>query len=217
MPTNSLRHTRKLLGRGLNRLTAITVRHSPQIRDVGIPCYTPATCSYPTASQHVKLSQEKKQLRQLFTNDHESPTETKISKSPAMRSLYNWGALVLLLLTSLSSCTSTAGSKLLLPADFTPPQVFKHSNLLRTIDLTRPYARETIAAVVENVSKVPQSEYYLPVSKETLPKVSYVEAKDKKSTGDVFVVTLVEFSEERYILDPRIRNREMGENNCTNN
>lgn len=125
-----------------------------------------------------------------------------------MRSLYNWGALVLPLFTSLSSCASTtAGSKLLLPADFTPPQVFKHSNLLRTIDLTRPYARETIAAVVENVSKGPQSEYYLPVSKETLPKVSYVEAKDKKSTGDVFVVTPVEFSEERYMLDPRICNR----------
>lgn len=132
-----------------------------------------------------------------------------------MRSLYNWSALVLPLLASLSSCAFTiAGSKILLPADFKPPQVFKHSNLLRTIDLTRPYARETIAAVIENVSKVPQSEYYLPISKETLPKVSYVEARDKKGTGDMFVVTPVEFNEQRYMLDPpRICNWEMEKNN----
>lgn len=123
-----------------------------------------------------------------------------------MRSPYNWGALVLPLLTSLSSCASTTAGSKLLPADFTPPQVFKHSNLLRTIDLTRPYARETIAAVVENLSKIPQSEYYLPVSKETLPKVSYVEARDKKGTGDLFVVTPVELSEQRYMLDPKTCN-----------
>lgn len=106
-----------------------------------------------------------------------------------MRSLYNWGALVLPLFTSLA-------------ASFTPPQVFQHSNLLRTIDLSKPYARETVAAVVENVSGEPQSEYYLPVDKSVLPRLSYVEARDKKGAGEAFVVTPVEFDEQRYVQFP---------------
>jgi oligosaccharyltransferase complex subunit alpha (ribophorin I) len=109
-----------------------------------------------------------------------------------MRSLHNWGALV-----SLFATLAAAAEQLVFPADFTPPQVFKQSNLLRTIDLTKPYAREIIAAVVENISKQPQSEFYLPVDKATLPKLSYVEARNKKGSGEEFVVTPVEYNDDR--------------------
>ncbi|KAI5847764.1 Ribophorin I [Morchella snyderi] len=108
-----------------------------------------------------------------------------------MRSLHNWGALL-----SLFATLAAAAEQLVLPADFTPPQVFKQSNLLRTIDLTKPYAREIIAAVVENISEQPQSEFYLPVDKATLPKLSYVEARNKKGSGEEFVVTPVEYNDD---------------------
>src|SRR4051794_28778901 len=64
---------------------------------------------------------------------------------------------------------------------FSPPQVFKNTNLLRTVDMSRGLVKETIAVIIENTSEQPQSEYYLgPFSLDELEMVSYVEAKDKK-------------------------------------
>ncbi|KAF3939351.1 hypothetical protein ABW19_dt0205844 [Dactylella cylindrospora] len=59
------------------------------------------------------------------------------------------------------------------------PQVFKNTNLLRTIDGSKGYIKETIAVIIENISDKPQTEYYIPFS---VPgsAVSYVECKDKK-------------------------------------
>lgn len=77
-------------------------------------------------------------------------------------------------------------------AAFTPPQVFKNSNLLRTIDLSRPYVKETTAVIVENVSEKPQTEYYVPFAKDVVPKISSIEARDKKGDLGDFEVKLVE-------------------------
>ncbi|KAF3923477.1 hypothetical protein ABW21_db0208270 [Orbilia brochopaga] len=60
------------------------------------------------------------------------------------------------------------------------PQVFKNTNLLRTIDASKGYIKETIAVIIENTSDKPQTEYYLPFSVPGSSAVSFVECKDKK-------------------------------------
>lgn len=96
---------------------------------------------------------------------------------------------LLALATSLASCSSAE--------PFSPPQVFKNVNLLRTVDLIKPYVKETIAAIVENVSKEPQSEYYVPFPKDVVPKISSVEAIDKKGSLGDFKTELMEADPER--------------------
>ncbi|KAF3308307.1 dolichyl-diphosphooligosaccharide--protein glycosyltransferase subunit 1 [Orbilia oligospora] len=60
------------------------------------------------------------------------------------------------------------------------PPVFKNTNLLRTIDASKAYVKETIAVIIENTSHQPQTEYYLPLLVPGSSAVSYVECKDKK-------------------------------------
>ena len=86
----------------------------------------------------------------------------------------------------------TLTTSLVSAATFTPPQVFKNSNLLRTIDLSRPYVRETTAVVVENVSEEPQTEYYVPFARDVVTKISSIEARDKKGNLGDFEAKLVE-------------------------
>ena len=61
------------------------------------------------------------------------------------------------------------------------PQVFRHANLLRTIDLTKPYVRDSTAVVVENISNTTQTEYLWGIPLSLAPKMSYLEVKEKKS------------------------------------
>src|SRR5271170_4793843 len=61
------------------------------------------------------------------------------------------------------------------------PQVFHHTNLLRTIDLTKPYIRDSTAVVVENISNTTQTEYFWPIPSEIGSKMSYLEAREKKT------------------------------------
>lgn len=92
---------------------------------------------------------------------------------------------------------SSPTSELLLPADFKPPQVFKHSNLLRSIDLTKTYVRQVIAAIVETTSDKPQDEYYFPLPQHLVETVSVIEARDKKGGPGEFEVTPVVFNPKR--------------------
>jgi oligosaccharyltransferase complex subunit alpha (ribophorin I) len=116
-----------------------------------------------------------------------------------MRSFFTRGALLLSsLLVAVSAASSKPESKLILPADFAPPQVFRNTNLLRTIDLTRPYSREVIVVIVENVSGEEQSQYFLPFGKDAAEKVSYIEARDKKGHRGEFEVSKAEADPERY-------------------
>lgn len=127
-----------------------------------------------------------------------------------MRSLQNWGALLLPLssLFSLTSCSS-ADSTLDLPKDFVPPQVFKNSNLLRTIDITKPYVRETVAMVIDNISKEPQAEYYVPIPKGIIENISYLEAKGEDGPH---VVNTAVFDSERFVFSlVGIPNRRFGD------
>ncbi|KAI5807124.1 Ribophorin I [Geopyxis carbonaria] len=93
---------------------------------------------------------------------------------------------------TLALTSSAPAQSVSVPAGFTPPQVFKNTNLLRNIDITRPYTREIIAVIVENISDKPQSEYYVPFDAALAEDVSYVEARDKKGPGGEFVVAKVD-------------------------
>lgn len=72
-------------------------------------------------------------------------------------------------------------SKQVLPSTFKPPQVFKNANLMRSINLDKGYARETVNVVIENIDSKPQSEYYVPFETSLLPNIGGLEVKDKKA------------------------------------
>jgi oligosaccharyltransferase complex subunit alpha (ribophorin I) len=97
-----------------------------------------------------------------------------------MRSFLARGAVLLTsLFVAIAQATPETAPQLNLPEKFAPPPVFKNTNLLRNIDLTKPYQREVIAVVVENISKEPQTDYYIPFDKEVAERISYIEARDK--------------------------------------
>jgi hypothetical protein len=79
-------------------------------------------------------------------------------------------SMLLALLVCLSSCVYGA-----------IPQNFQHTNLLRTIDLTKPYVRDSTALILENVGDSAQTEYYWGIPAELDSKLSYLEVKEKKS------------------------------------
>jgi hypothetical protein len=89
-------------------------------------------------------------------------------------------------------------SRQVLASTFKPPQVFKNANLVRTTNLDKSYARETVNVIVENVDSKPQTEYYLPFDSSLISRVGGFEVKDKKSPekGN-FKVEVAEFDTER--------------------
>ena len=89
-------------------------------------------------------------------------------------------------------------SRQVLASTFRPPQVFKNTNLVRTTNLDKSYARETVNIIIENIDSKPQTEYYLPFDSSLIAKVGGFEVKDKKSPekGN-FKVEVAEFDTER--------------------
>lgn len=79
-------------------------------------------------------------------------------------------ALILLVLCSSSSAVLAS-----------IPQSFQHTNLLRTVDLTKPYIRESTALILENISNSTQTEYYWGIPLDIVPKLSYLEVKEKRT------------------------------------
>jgi oligosaccharyltransferase complex subunit alpha (ribophorin I) len=78
---------------------------------------------------------------------------------------------LLLFLVTLSSSSVTASV----------PQLFHNTNLLRTIDLTKPYIRDTTAVIIENISNTTQTEYLWGIPLSLASKMSYLEAREKKA------------------------------------
>lgn len=90
----------------------------------------------------------------------------------------------------------TVDSRVLLPKDFSPPQVFKHVNLVRNTNLEKGYVRETINVVVENQDKEPQSTYYIPFPSDVFGRVGGLQVRDKKDSKKTsFPVTSTELVE----------------------
>ncbi|KAG0021967.1 proteasome regulatory particle base subunit [Podila clonocystis] len=61
------------------------------------------------------------------------------------------------------------------------PQVFRITNLLRTIDLTQTLVRETTSAAILNTGTEPQSEYYFPVDQAYSPNLALITAENRKT------------------------------------
>jgi oligosaccharyltransferase complex subunit alpha (ribophorin I) len=103
-------------------------------------------------------------------------------------------------LPAAAKVTGAAVSKIALPSTFTPPQVFKNANLVHVISLEKNFAKENINVVIENVSKEPQDEYFLPFSAEQMERVGGFEVKDRKdATVTGFAVEPVEFDPPRCV------------------
>jgi len=77
-------------------------------------------------------------------------------------------------------------SKQMLSGTFEPPQVFQHTNLVRTVNLEKEYPRETINLVVENIDSKPQQDYYLPFPQDLIARVGGLDVKDKNKPDAIF-------------------------------
>jgi oligosaccharyltransferase complex subunit alpha (ribophorin I) len=77
-------------------------------------------------------------------------------------------------------------SKRMLSGTFEPPQVFQHTNLVRTVNLEKEYPRETINLVVENIDSKPQQDYYLPFPQDLIARVGGLDVKDKNKPDAIF-------------------------------
>jgi oligosaccharyltransferase complex subunit alpha (ribophorin I) len=106
-------------------------------------------------------------------------------------------AVSLLSLSSLAVASPYNVSAKALPATFSPPQVFENSNLVRTLNLERSYARDTVNVVVKNIADSPQNEYYYAIPREHITRVGGFEARDKKASDQTpFAVQLVKTDTE---------------------
>jgi hypothetical protein len=84
------------------------------------------------------------------------------------------------------------------------PQSFQHTNLLRTVDLTKPYIRESTALILENTSNTTQTEYYWGIPLDIAPELSYLEVKEKK-TGATELFPIERVVEGHSYLPPTSR------------
>ena len=122
---------------------------------------------------------------------------------PSIAMRFFIAAVLGLLTPSLAAASTnfTAPSRLALPADFKPPQVFRNTNLVRNINLEKSYVRETVNVVVENVGELPASEYYAPFPSEVFHRVGGFEVRDKKTPENGrFNVVVTETDQPRYVL-----------------
>lgn len=119
-------------------------------------------------------------------------------------------ALLSFVSTALASA-STETSKVILPTDFKPPQVFKNANLVHVISLEKNYVKEQINVLVENVASEPQTDYYVPFTADQLSRVGGFEVKDRKdASAGPFAAEVVEYDALRYLFvaDPDMYHRD---------
>lgn len=96
-----------------------------------------------------------------------------------------------------SNLTEPLSSHQILP-EFKPPQVYKHVNLVRNINLEKSYVRETINVVVENTDVDPQDVYFFPFDVRSIGHVGGFEVRDKKEPSKPsFPAEVVEFDPNR--------------------
>jgi oligosaccharyltransferase complex subunit alpha (ribophorin I) len=95
--------------------------------------------------------------------------------------------------------TSSSSSKYILPSNFRPLEVFKNVNLVRNINLEKSFTRETINAVIENISKEPQDEYFLPFEAQTMARIGGLEVRDMNyANKGPYQVDMTAYDLERY-------------------
>lgn len=100
---------------------------------------------------------------------------------------------------SKSTTTKPAAAQNILPSTFTPPQVFKNTNIVRAINLEKSYPRNVVNVVIENVSPEAQDEYYIPFTTAQAEKLGNLEVKDNKDlTSPSFSFEAVSIDGARY-------------------
>jgi len=62
----------------------------------------------------------------------------------------------------------------------TPPQVWKNANLVHIVSVEKNYVKDNINVVVENISKQPQDEYFVPLTADEASRIGGIEVKDRK-------------------------------------
>lgn len=118
-----------------------------------------------------------------------------------MKILYRAAALLTLVVSCIAE-TAASGESLsshqILPHNFTPLQVFKNTNLVRSINLDKGYVKESITVAIENISKEPQSEYYIPFDAATISRVGNLYVRDKDNAAKPSLkAEVVEFDAQR--------------------
>lgn len=104
------------------------------------------------------------------------------------------------LVASAATETTSRTSKINLPVEFKPPQVFKNVNLVHIVSLEKIYVKEQINIQIENVASQPQDEYFLPFTALQLSRVGGLEVQDRKdASAGSFVVEVVEYDSLRYV------------------
>ncbi|KAF9926629.1 proteasome regulatory particle base subunit [Linnemannia zychae] len=61
------------------------------------------------------------------------------------------------------------------------PQTWKITNLLRTLDLSKPIIREITSAAVQNTGEQHQTDYYFPVDQAYSDNLAYISAENRKT------------------------------------
>ena len=70
----------------------------------------------------------------------------------------------------------------------TVPQTLKITNLLRTLDLSKPLIREITSAALQNIATEDISEYYVPIDQAYTDHLAHISAENRK-TKETLLVT----------------------------
>lgn len=93
-----------------------------------------------------------------------------------------------------SATAESQTSKVILPRDFKPPQVFKNANLVHIVSLEKNYVKEQINVLIENVASEPQDQYYIPFTADQVSRIGGFEVKDRKNAdAGLFAADVVEY------------------------
>jgi hypothetical protein len=146
------------------------------------PCYRSSSENFPQSNRRSTASnQNSANVAKLQHRPKSSFSRRYILKVFRARTMFSHCfVFVSCVLFSLSLSSSVIASV---------PQTFRHANLLRTIDLTKPYIRDSTALILENIGNSPQTEYFWGVPLELAPKLSYLEVREKKTgSTDLFPI-----------------------------
>ncbi|KAG0339984.1 proteasome regulatory particle base subunit [Podila horticola] len=78
------------------------------------------------------------------------------------------------------------------------PQIFRITNLLRTIDLTHSLVRETTSAAILNTGTEPRSEYYFPVYQSYSPHLALITAENRKTKESLEIEKDGQYTNDQY-------------------
>ncbi|KAI1306964.1 proteasome regulatory particle base subunit [Mortierella claussenii] len=108
-------------------------------------------------------------------------------------------ALLTILVSLVLSSVATAQDDALHAEDVPAvPQVFKITNLLRTLDLSKPLIREITSAAVLNIAQEAVSDYYFPVDQGYTQNLAFITAENRKTKEQLEITKDTEYADGYY-------------------